>query len=173
MTRFNDCLTFTLQQEGGYSDNPADHGGATDYGITQGTYDNYRSTHGMPLQPVNSITFTEVQMIYNINYWLPTLCASLPQPVDLCVFDTAVNSGPQRAVKMLQQAVGVEQDGLIGPGTLAATNALTPLAVATQFCDEREAYVRGIAASQPSQQMFLNGWLNRVDALRTACGVAR
>ena len=172
MTRFNDCLTFTLQQEGGYTDNPADHGGATDYGITQGTYDNYRRTAGMPLQPVNSITFSEVQTIYQSNFWNPAECSILEQPVDLCVFDTAVNCGPSRAIKMLQQAVGVTQDGLIGPATVSATNGMAGVAVATQFCDEREQYYRQLVAQQPSQGIFLNGWINRVNALRAACGVA-
>lgn len=172
MARFNDCLTFTLQQEGGYSDNPADHGGATQYGITQGTYDYYRITRGYPQQPVSNISFVEASAIYLADYWQPSECDQLPVPVDLCVFDTAVNCGPSRAIKMLQAAVGTTQDGIIGGGTLAATNAMTPVAVATQYCDEREQYYRDIVAQQPSQAQFLNGWINRVNALRAACGVA-
>lgn len=171
MTRFNDCLTFTLQQEGGYSNNPADHGGATQYGVTQGTYDHYRVSNGYPQQPVSNISFSEASAIYLADYWQPTGCDQLPVPVDLCVFDTAVNCGPSRAIKMLQAAVGVAQDGIIGPATVSATGGMASIAVATQYCDEREQYYRDLVAQQPSQGQFLNGWLNRVNALRVACGV--
>jgi lysozyme family protein len=171
MARFNDCLAFTLKEEGGYSNNPADHGGATNYGVTQATYDNFRVGQGLPQQPVSMITLDETTQIYYSGYWVPSKAGQLPQPVDLCVFDTAVNSGASRAGMLLQAAVGVLQDGIVGRDTLTAVNAMPALAVATQFCDQREAFLRGIVSRDPTQARFLNGWVNRINDLRVACGI--
>src|ERR1700744_100157 len=97
MNRFIDCLTFTLQQEGGYSNNPADHGGATSFGVTQAAYDAYRAAQGLPQPPVQYIALSDATAIYQANYWNAAQCSRMPAPIDLCVFDTAVNSGIERA----------------------------------------------------------------------------
>lgn len=171
MARFNDCLQVILGNEGGTSNNAADHGGLTRCGVTQATYDQYRTARKLPQQPVTLITQAEINDIYNIYYWVPAHCDQLPQPVDLCVFDTAVNSGVGRSSKLLQAAVGVTQDGAVGPATLAAVSAIDPVACATQFCDQREAFYRGIVAHDPTQGVFLAGWLNRLNHIRNLAGI--
>lgn len=171
MARFDDCLAVTLQYEGGYVNNPADHGGATNKGITQATYDRFRIANGLPVQSVKLIATPEIAAIYGPNYWLPPRCSELAIPLDLCVFDTSVNSGPVRAVRLLQLAVGVSEDGIFGSGTMAAVNALPVLVVCAQFLDQREQFCRDIAADNPSQAVFLDGWLARVDKLRAICGL--
>lgn len=174
MARFDDCLAFILSPniEGGYSNDPSDHGGATNGGVTQATYDGWRKAQGLPLQPVNFITRTEEAAIYQTEYWTPAHCGQLPQPVDLCVFDAAVNSGPHKSQQLLQEAIGATPDGNIGPNTLAAVAAIPSLAVATQYCDQHEHFYRSIVATDPTQARFLAGWLNRVDTVRTACGIS-
>lgn len=173
MARFDDCMAFTLGPsiEGGTSNNSADHGGLTQCGVTQATYDNYRSSKGLPLQPVTMITQAEIDAIYFAGYWLTSQAGNLPVPVDMCVFDAAVNSGPGRSAKLLQAAVGVTQDGAIGPATIAAVNAMPPLTVAANFIGARDAFYRDIVNNDPSQGAFLKGWLNRDNALRVACGL--
>jgi lysozyme family protein len=172
MARFNDCLAFTLGIEGGYSNNAADHGGSTNFGVTQAVYDTYRHRIGLPLQPVKFITLDDASEIYLDDYWTPAHCAIIPQPLDLCVFDTSVNYGVTRSIMLLQQSVGVDDDGDYGRESQAAVAAAAPLILAAKFCDAREAFYKGIVARNPSQAVFLDGWINRINSLRKACGVA-
>jgi len=171
MARFDDCLAFTLDEEGGYSNNELDHGGATNFGVTQLVYDTYRRRHDSPQQPVTFITRDEAAQLYQEDYWTPIHGDALGAPVDLCVFDLAVNSGVGRAIQLLQAAVDVDVDGGLGPVTLAAVSAQPPLTVAAAVCAQREAFMRGIVERNPSQAIFLHGWLNRVNALRKAAGL--
>lgn len=171
MARYDDIVAITLGREGGTSDNVADHGGLTKAGVTQAEYDSWRLRHNLPQQPVTMITESEEVQLYREDYWAPAQCDSLAPPVDLCVFDTAVNSGVGRAGKILQACVGVVQDGAIGPKTLAAIALVPPMALAAQYCDQREAFYRGIVAINPSQMIFLNGWLNRNNYIRQVCGL--
>ena len=163
--RFPTCLAFTLQEEGGKVNNPADPGGATNKGITHATYTAWRTQQGLPIQSVALMADAEVQAIYQAGFWDANQCASLPAPVDACVFDFAVNAGSHSA-KVLQTALGVTADGSIGPATLAAANAADPQALASELLALRESYYQQIAQLNPSLAVFLAGWLNRVQALR-------
>ena len=168
--RFSACLAFTLKEEGGYVNNPADPGGATNQGITQAAYDAYRHSQGQPPALVRNITAAEVQAIYLTNYWQAMQCGSLPAPIDLCVFDFGVNAGPVRAVRYLQIGLGITADGQIGPETLAAAGKAAPQALADRLLQARCTYYRQIVAAHPDQAQFLDGWLERVAHLRAvAC----
>lgn len=171
MDRFTYCLGILFGNEGGTSNNPADHGGLTQMGVTQATYSAYRARMGLVTQSVTLGTIAEFSSIYQTEYWATAHCDVLPAPVDLCVFDTAVNSGPGRAVMLLQAALGVTADGEYGPATAVAVQALNPTALAGQYCDQRELFVRQFVARDPSQAVFLNGWLNRVNKIRGLAGV--
>lgn len=171
MARFDDCLAIVLGNEGGVSNNPNDNGGLTNMGVTQTVYDAYRARYGLPPQVVNLITQSEASAIYLTNYWIPVKAPSLTPPVDLCVFDAAVNSGVYRACRLLQQCVGTTQDGVIGSKTLAAADQIGPLTLASDYCAARETFVRGIVTNDPTQRVFLAGWLNRINRIRHICGV--
>src|SRR5690242_1618495 len=119
---FTIALCFVLAMEKGYVNDPDDAGGATNYGITQGTYDDYRRSSSLPPQPVLNITMAEVIDIYTVNYWAaarcPDFCVTHPK-LALVHFDTAVNEGVGGAAKVLQETLGCQVDGKIGPNTLA------------------------------------------------------
>jgi lysozyme family protein len=87
-----------------------------------------------------------------------------------------VNTGVTQAARFLQRSVGAEPDGRIGPKTLEALRALlereTPLAVAERLVRRREPFYRRLAEADPTQNRFLQGWLNRVEKLKTASGIA-
>jgi lysozyme family protein len=168
---FNACLAFVLKWEGGYVNNPADPGGATNKGITQNTYNTWQTQQSQATQDVKLITDAEIQQIYQKNYWTPSGADRIPARLNLVEFDTAVNMGVGRAVQFLQQQVGTTVDGGFGPITQKAANSAPLEATITQYCDAREAYYRNIVAKNPSEQVFLNGWLNRLNALRAAAGV--
>ena len=118
------ALSRVLVHEGGYANHPADPGGATMKGVTQRVYDAYRTRRGEERRSVRLLDEAELKAIYRRQYWDIVKGDSLPAGVDYAVFDGAVNSGPEQAVKWLQRALGaLKVDGVIGEATLAAVEA--------------------------------------------------
>lgn len=166
---FAASLAAVLESEGGYVNHPLDKGGATNRGITQTTYDDWRHSCSLPDADVRTISDEECAAIYRQRYWNGVHADELPSGVDYATFDLAVNSGVNRACRFLQRAVGAVEDGIIGPKTLAAVKALPPLTVVNTLCDERLAYLRSL----PNYGTFGKGWTNRVaDVRATASGMA-
>lgn len=139
------ALEFTLKFEGGYVNHPKDPGGATNYGVTQATYNRHRASKGLGPQAVRKITIAEVREIYRKGYWNAVKGDLQPAGVDAAVFDFGVNSGPARALKYLARAM---------PAGDAA-------AVAKKLCRDRLAFVRGLK----TWSTFGKGWLRRITAL--------
>ena len=169
MSRFDICLAAVSKLEGGASNHPADKGGLTMAGVTQATYDAYRRRKGLPPRPVTQSAPGERADIYRSQYWTPVRGDALPPPLDLVIFDMAVNSGPDRAIKTLQSALGVTVDGVFGAQTLRALQEDASAGqvdhLVSQVLELREAFYRGLVAKDASQKVFLAGWLNRLDAL--------
>ena len=167
---YDDALAFVLRWEGGFVNDPNDHGGRTNKGVTQRVYDAWRASQGQPVADVEKISDSEVSAIYAQNYWRKTICDALQSHIDLVQFDTAVNMGPNRAVKILQQAIGVDPDGHFGPATKQACDSCAAPDTTAHYCDIREALYRHFAEA-PGQDRVLAGWLNRLNAVRAAAGV--
>jgi hypothetical protein len=155
---FDRCVSVTLAQEGGFSADPNDPGGATNLGITRATLEAWR---GKPVTPedVRNLTKAEAVEIYRSNYWNPARCADLPDGVDLMVFDFAVNSGPRTAVKALQRSVGVTEDGSVGPNTLRAAKAAPAPDVIHAIGQRRLEFLRGLNTWAD----YGDGWTKRVN----------
>ncbi len=160
--KFERCHAVTAKWEGGYSNHPSDPGGATNYGVTQATYDAYRRDKGQAKQAVSKITKAEALDIFFTRYWTPVRGEEMPSGVDLALYDFGVNSGPARAIKALQKVVGVAQDGKIGPITMKAVSAAAPATLASRLCDERMAYLKRLK----TWSTFGKGWTNRVNDVR-------
>jgi len=143
------ALTVSPAVEGGYSNNPADPGGATKYGISQAGY---------PSLNIAALTLSDAQTIYQRDYWAACQCDALPPAVAGLVFDAAVNQGPAWARKALQSAVGVTTDGVIGPKTLAAVKSADPATLHATIGWLRETAYRQ-AADFPT---FGHGWIIRL-----------
>jgi len=154
-------LPLTLIFEGGFSDNPSDHGGRTNKGIIQVVYDKYRIKKGLPPADVKDITNDEVRDIYYNDYYLASQCDKMPEKLSVVVFDTSVNSGPGRSIKTLQQAIGAHVDGVIGQETLSKLKSYDPMALANSFLTARNVFYNKIVENDPTQQVFLKGWLRR------------
>ena len=92
MNDFDKALKFVLKWEGGYSNDPQDPGGETNFGISKRSY---------PELDISKLTFKQAKEIYYQNYWLKTGCNELPYPFNIVVFDTAVNMGRRRALEFL------------------------------------------------------------------------
>jgi lysozyme family protein len=163
---FSAALAFTLKWEGGFVDSPSDAGGPTNFGITQKIYDGYRHRNQLPLQSVRQISMNEVDDIYMNDYWLTGDCDEMQSPLPIAHFDTCVNFGPFQAARFLQQSLGVQDDGQIGPITLKALANSDPKSVAISICDLRITFRYERVAKDPTQKVFLEGWLNRDNALK-------
>jgi lysozyme family protein len=162
---FDDALGITLGIEGGVSSNPADRGGQTKLGITQDLLDSVKTVSGLLPDNVAALTAAQARVVYQLVFWNPLSCDSFPWPVSLFLFDSAVNHGPRNAAKMLQRALWVTDDGIIGPGTKSAPMPSVP-EVGYAMLTLRRVFYATISASDPTQAVFLKGWLNRVDRLR-------
>ena len=99
MNNFKEALQFTLKWEGGYSNDPNDPGGETNFGISKRSY---------PELDISKLTIKQAEDIYYQNYWLKAGCEKLPFPLSICVFDTAVNMGRKRAKEFLDNCLGWE-----------------------------------------------------------------
>lgn len=88
---------------------------------------------------------------------------ALPAGLDLAVFDLAVNSGPGRAARLLQRALGLAEDGVIGPQTLAAAASRDPAATVRALTRERLSFLGRL----PTWKTFGRGWRRRVEDVET------
>jgi len=162
--RFKVCLPRVLVHEGGNDDDPRDPGGRTSRGITAERWAEWRQTHpGLPAD-VWQAPQAVVEAIYREKYWDVMECDKLPVGVDYAVFDFGVNSGPARSAKFLQEIVGADVDGEIGPETLGKTRDANPSSVINELCDDRMAFLRGLS----TWGTFGRGWTNRVTGVRAA-----
>lgn len=157
---FARALALVLKHEGGFVNHPDDPGGATNKGITIGTFRRYVKKNGT-VADLKAITNAQVASVYRKQYWDAVRGDELPDGVDYAVFDFAVNSGPGRAARYLQAIVGVQQDGMIGPGTLAAVKAKNAKAIVSELCDDRMRFLQGL----PTWRTFGKGWTRRVDGV--------
>ncbi len=155
------ALKFTLLWEGGYVDDPNDFGGATNKGVTQDTYNTYRINNRLPTRGVDLITDAEVHDIYFSMYWKPSQANIMVLPLAIAHFDTAVNFGVGGAIEFLQEALGISADGIFGPGTQAALLANNNAHTAQKIVQGRIDYRNQRVDSNPTQEVFLTGWLNR------------
>ena len=143
-------LNILLEHEGGYSDHPRDKGGKTRYGITEkvARANGYEGQmHALPIETAKDI--------YRREYWDRIKADQLPEKLRFHVFDCAVNSGVVMAIRILQRAGGVDDDGIIGKNTLNAAKTVTPV----QYTALRRAYLRSLR----DYDVFGKGWENRLN----------
>jgi lysozyme family protein len=155
MTDFERALAITLRSEGGYSNNPSDPGGATQFGVTQATFWHYLSDKGQPMRDVRTITGAELRDIYKSRYWDP-VTQGRTWPLNAVLFDCAVNSGVGTALWMLEQA----------KLTVPASDPNRMKSLALAVCDVRAQFFKNIVKRRPLSAVFLRGWLSRVDDQR-------
>ena len=157
--KFKTCLKFVLVSEAGKDDDPDDAGGRTHTGITQAQYDHWRKLHNKPKKDVWESTEDERAAVYHELYWQPMQCEKMPLAIAYMVFDCSVLHGVNFAPKAAQYAIGVRQDGVIGPVTLAAAKAQNPLRVLDRMREKRWERMQ----SRPSFPKFKAGWKKRLD----------
>lgn len=131
------------------------------FGVIQKTYDAYRTKKGLPIASVRYIATTELQDIY-LSYWMDSGCDNWGTLLSITVLDMAINGGEGTAVKELQTVAGVTVDGVLGPATIAAVQALDDKQAADAFCWVRLRRYANIVEANAAEQPNLLGWLIRV-----------
>jgi lysozyme family protein len=154
MSAFDVVFANTLAIEQGYSNNPADPGGATMWGITE----RVARANGY-MGDMRQLPQATASAIAKKVYWDPYLLDQMPVVVGFQVFDIVYNGG--QAVKWLQQALAVTADGVVGAQTVAAARAADPWKVVALMNASRLEYYAGLGQLWPT---FGKGWARRVAA---------
>lgn len=156
---FDTAVAKVLGHEGDFSDHPADPGGKTRFGITEEVARRIGYKGDMRELPLDL-----AKQIYKRDYWDAVKADQLPAGVRYAVFDAAVNSGVKQATLWLQRALGVADDGIIGPITLRAANAQNSDALRMRILAQRLRFM----ASLSNWPAFGRGWARRVADLMEA-----
>ena len=174
-TTFDLALDFVLKWEGGYVNNPADKGGETNLGVTANAL-RVAQDKGIVDKSltVRDLTRATVAPIYLDLYWTPSHCPMMSYDLAVTVFDSAVNHGVKSAIRLMQRGLNalgshLSEDGIWGRNTeaeLTLALAYYPVGAALATIKKRDEYYDSIVRSNPSQKVFLQGWRNRINALR-------
>lgn len=162
---FEQALAAVLHHEGGFVNHPSDPGGMTNLGCTKSTWEDWVN-HPVTEADMRALTPADVAPLYKAKYWDKIKGDELPTGVDYAVFDAAINSGPGRAAKWLQEVVGVTADGAIGPGTMKAVMAVNPGELVSAYSFKRMAFLQGLH----TWPTFGKGWGRRVTQVASAAG---
>ena len=171
MKTIEQMIDDVLVREGGYVNHPADRGGATNFGITLATLSKYLG-QAATLADIQSLSLEVAREIYQRNFYFSPGLHTLPDTIQPFVFDSAVNHGPRTAIRFLQSVCNqagyqpvLSEDGAIGPNTRRgiawAIEAMGDVFLQA-IVEERKNFYLIIVAARPSQEVFLNGWMNRI-----------
>lgn len=181
--RFDDAFKIVLGFEGDYSNDPADKGGKTNYGIAAATLESAKAKGWIPSNvSIKNLKLSHAKTIYKNGYWNAVKADDLPYPLDLIMFDMAVNHGVNTAIKLLQKSLNsmfsfnLAVDGIIGQKTMAAIDKLTNTDHLRCLCAyvllNRVELYTSIIQGNKTQEKFFKGWItNRVVKLKQEAGL--
>lgn len=186
MAKVELLLPKILKWEGGFVNDPADSGGATNKGVTLDTYKMYRKAHKLKpptVSDLKKITDDEVLAILKEFYWDKMRADEINNQsiAELCV--QGIWGSGTSYIKIMQGVIGVKQDGVVGPVTLAAINNYPSQKILFQKLWQRRkkffedivansvaAYERKIGRKATERELlkytkkrFLRGWINRLN----------
>lgn len=146
---FHHAFELVVGLEGGYVNDPDDPGGETKYGISERAF---------PSEDIKNLTLDRAKELYHRHYWEKAQCSLYPPPLDVYMFDCAVNQGPDAAIKLLQRVLGVKADGVIGPVTKRKLAQSPTREVAALFMADRALrYVNTVNFDK-----YGRGWFKRL-----------
>jgi lysozyme family protein len=182
-------IAITRAFEGGWSNDPADKGGKTNYGITEGTLITAYALGIVSHNDIRKLTPTEAEYIYKVQYWDKYSWGNVQWYVCFLGFDATVNGGIGMAAKVFQRSINqysnkfaLAEDGKWGPKTAGAVSELfsitakAPSAASLKtfgdiYLKYRLEYYRNIVKRDPTQQKFINGWTNRLKKIAAQCNL--
>lgn len=152
---FDKAFERLIGHEGGYVDNPKDPGGRTKFGITErvARANGYAGS-------MRDLSLDTAKQIAKTEYWDKVKADSFHPAVAFNLFDIAYNSGPTRAIKILQEAIGTTPDGIIGRLTIAAAGRMSTMDIIACMCAIRIDFYTSLS----TWPEFGKGWARRVAA---------
>lgn len=161
MAKFKTYAPKLLQFEGGYVNHPDDNGGPTNKGVTLATYRQYCGQE-KTIKDLQNMSYGTWQNIMKDLYW--DKCKAddiMNQSLAELIVDWCVNSGIV-GIRKMQEVVGVKPDGIVGPKTLSAINGADAEQLFDRIWKARQQFYINIVKKNPRQQVFMNGWMNRL-----------
>lgn len=151
------AISLVLKEEGGFTNDPRDPGGATNFGITIFDARKYLDPDA-DVEFMRNMTVDQAIGIYGPKYWDKVRGDEIPAGLDYTLMDYGVNSGVSRAIKVLQRVLEVDDDGAFGDGTMAALKAADARDLIIQINDERLRFLQSLR----TWSHFGKGWGARV-----------
>lgn len=162
-------IPFILKWEGGFVNDPDDLGGATNKGITIGTFGEYRKRKGLPsptVQDIKSLSDKDWYEIFKTLYWDRWKADEIKsQSVADILVDWVWASGVH-GIKRPQRILGVSSDGIVGSKTIAALNAADPKKLFDAIKADRAKFIDEICRARPKNEKYRKGWMNRINAIK-------
>ncbi len=176
---FEQAHDFVAKWEGGLDDDPRDPGGITKYGVCINFLRDFAKRNPtfcgsvgvvgpVTRDTIKGLTKDQARRIFKYEFWDGNHCPDVEKSsprLAVVLYDTGVNMGKGAAAKLLQRAVGVKEDGIIGPKTLAAVRDSGDFMASAAMLEYRKNRYLQIVDSRPTSKCFLKGWLNRCNAL--------
>ncbi len=185
MTNFEKCQQFVLRWEGGLTDDAADSGGLTNWGVswaylkdlekrTPSVLRDILGTSTVTRQLIKDLTQAQAGALFKHSFWNPFQLDGQPLAVALCAYDMNVNHGSGNAMRIIQRACNLlpsvmpklAVDGIFGPKTRAAMHFLNCPDGIGALAAKRQSFYDTIVARKPSQKVFIKGWTRRCGAMK-------
>lgn len=165
MARIEETARAIFRWEGGWSNHKNDRGGATMMGVTLNTYKAYCRKKGKAVPTADDlkrITRETATDVLRVLFWQPLKADSIQnQSVADIIVDNCWGSGLSY-LRIVQEVLGEQRDGIMGPKTLAAINGADQRTLHARLVERRRVYYSNVVMANPSQKVFLKGWLNRL-----------
>lgn len=169
MAKVEILAPYIKKWEGGFANDPADRGGATNKGVTIATFEAYCKAKSLPrpnVERLKGMTDGEWLDILKTMFWDRWQADKIKsQKLANILVDWVWGSGVY-GIKIPQRILGVKQDGIVGNKTLEALNAQDPDKLFQVIYEARKKYLNDITISRPINKRFLKGWLNRLEDIR-------
>ena len=181
MAVFRIAHEFTAKWEGGYSNDPDDPGGTTNYGVSLRWLKSLGLDQGdidldgdIDADDIRALGAEQAAALFKDKFWDALRLGDFQQDLATIYYDAAVNTGPAQATRFMQRGYNASfpttrlaVDGVLGPLTRDALLYVGNNKSMLRACiDERDKFYRSLATSKPSMNKFLRGWLNRTRDLR-------
>jgi lysozyme family protein len=156
---FEIAMQFVLDHEGELANHPYDRGGMTYRGIARNAWPLWEGWKYIDKGSTPPLEL--VRKFYYENFWVPLKCDSLPPPIAIFLFDSAIGSGHYLPTRWLQRAIGAKDDGIVGSETIQKAQQAPPQAVVDSMLRRRILLYASIVRTDRKQAVFLYGWLRR------------
>lgn len=169
MAEIRQLAPFIFKWEGGFVNDPIDRGGATNMGVTIAVWQRQgydKNEDGkVDVKDLKLLSKEDATQIMKKHYWDRWRADEIKDPkIANTLVDWVWGSGVW-GIKIPQRMLGLTQDGIVGPKTIAAINN-APADFLQKLYKEREDFLHRIVKNNPSQKRFIRGWLNRLNDLK-------